>query len=968
MHIFIAGYAGHCGGAETETLHLCDAFVKAGITPHLVPLGEPDKEWREQTDAIGCITHRYSPDIFAGQVVLNLCNGDHLRKLPEIYANGPPKAYIFGDCMARQVYGQDAHRAGHITHFLFQSQYQRNNHLPELEKIAPVTELTGYRPYFSWQRGTEDGLWAPGCPCNKLDGTFNVGRLSRDDYYKFPDAFWKNWQEIRAEKPVHFWVLGYGQNARNRCGEPPSGDTFHVYPAYAMPAADFVSRLDVLIHTTGGSGENWPRVLFEAWASGVVPIFERDTGASEIITDGVDGFLVRSGDEAAERASQIAQDDALRTRLVKAGYETLLREHCSVERSVGPFLPLLEGCPEVTADPMPKRGTLDVSRIRAINDSQNAIVQKSTRFMVAQWHIADGKVHLDRHTHDFPKEDMARALAMLSADLGQPAPAPEKRDGQIKNLCICHWGHSRSVCLARLLHGKGQAAVAIGFASSGGAIAPLSAWADRIFVLQADYAKYVPAEHAAKVVVMDVGPDVWANPYNADLRAKLEGMYAAWEQSQLPRKLTIACQTFPGSPMPEVCRETWIPRARELGIEVLFYSGGGEGQDGDTCSFPVRTDYGGHTERTNALLQWFSQTHPNTWLFDGDDDTLVAPERMLAYLETAEEYCGWDLGAYGSGGAGVLLSPRAVRILADNPLPDPSGWDDIQIGEVLRAHGINLTHDERFRPWCNSDPNDGNEPGPQNAYITGHCKTPARDPYPHRIALMRKAWADLTNRKLTIGVMTFPGSPLANACRETWVPRARELGVEVLFYSGSKKPCCGQPWETRQEGDLLQFAAEPDYAHSCDRMEAFAQWMSQNRPGHWLLGVDDDTLVLPDRLLAMLPSVGEYVGWGCDANHRIGHGGAGYILSPQAVALIAEKGLPPTGHHDIEIGNVMYDSGVVFTHDTRFRPHRNSVPGDDNEPTRKNGYVTCHCKSGAIGDDPHADRIRLMRRIWAEVA
>lgn len=95
----------------------------------------------------------------------------------------------------------------------------------------------------------------------------------------------------------------------------------------------------------------------------------------------------------------------------------------------------------------------------------------------------------------------------------------------MKNLCVCHWGHSRSVALARLLHSKGQGAVAIGFASNGGAMDVLATWADRIFVLQADYRQYVPEEHQDKIVVFDVGPDRWVNPYHPELRAILERMY-----------------------------------------------------------------------------------------------------------------------------------------------------------------------------------------------------------------------------------------------------------------------------------------------------------------------------------------------------------------------------------------------------------------------------------------------------------
>jgi hypothetical protein len=95
----------------------------------------------------------------------------------------------------------------------------------------------------------------------------------------------------------------------------------------------------------------------------------------------------------------------------------------------------------------------------------------------------------------------------------------------MKNLCICWYAHSRSVALARLLQSKGQAAIAIGVGTSGDAISVLAPWADRIFVLETSYKNFVPVEFHDKVVIFDVGPDVWVNPYSPQLAAILEGMY-----------------------------------------------------------------------------------------------------------------------------------------------------------------------------------------------------------------------------------------------------------------------------------------------------------------------------------------------------------------------------------------------------------------------------------------------------------
>lgn len=84
-------------------------------------------------------------------------------------------------------------------------------------------------------------------------------------------------------------------------------------------------------------------------------------------------------------------------------------------------------------------------------------------------------------------------------------------------LCVCQYGHSRSVCLTRVLHGRGDEAVAVGWMTSGSALDGLAEWADTICVLEAAYASHVPSRHLRKVVVLDVGRDRWSNPYHPEL-------------------------------------------------------------------------------------------------------------------------------------------------------------------------------------------------------------------------------------------------------------------------------------------------------------------------------------------------------------------------------------------------------------------------------------------------------------------
>lgn len=102
----------------------------------------------------------------------------------------------------------------------------------------------------------------------------------------------------------------------------------------------------------------------------------------------------------------------------------------------------------------------------------------------------------------------------------------------MKFLCICQCGHSRSVAMTRVLHHLGYPAVAIGAEHSGDAINQLAPWADKIIVMELRFAGFVPSHLRDRVVVFDVGPDRWSNPYNQELLGILRKKFDDWQRAQ----------------------------------------------------------------------------------------------------------------------------------------------------------------------------------------------------------------------------------------------------------------------------------------------------------------------------------------------------------------------------------------------------------------------------------------------------
>lgn len=92
-------------------------------------------------------------------------------------------------------------------------------------------------------------------------------------------------------------------------------------------------------------------------------------------------------------------------------------------------------------------------------------------------------------------------------------------------LCVCQYGHSRSVALAREFHKRGYNAVAVGVGTAGKkAIEALSEHATRICLLEPHYENAIPPEDRSRVWVFNVGRDKWSNPYHPELASILSSM------------------------------------------------------------------------------------------------------------------------------------------------------------------------------------------------------------------------------------------------------------------------------------------------------------------------------------------------------------------------------------------------------------------------------------------------------------
>jgi hypothetical protein len=201
------------------------------------------------------------------------------------------------------------------------------------------------------------------------------------------------------------------------------------------------------------------------------------------------------------------------------------------------------------------------------------------------------------------------------------------------------------------------------------------------------------------------------------------------------------------------CLATWVRDADALGVPSVFLLGCpaavapeqiGPHALALPCpdeypSLPQRTmwwcrwavgmqerEKGGGGERENSFVSHspppsFSPSVPPwDYLFKCDDDTYISLPRLLAFDPAGRDYIGaeWRPGVgYGSGGAGYFLSRRAAAIVAERLEAYPTGAEDLLVGRVLQAAGIELSIDSRFVPFGSPE----RRPRAENDLITLHA-------------------------------------------------------------------------------------------------------------------------------------------------------------------------------------------------------------------------------------------------------
>jgi hypothetical protein len=340
MHIFVCGYPGELGGANTELWHSLKLWRRFGLGVTLIPTWKADPAWRDRLEAIGCRTAESNPDNLrnvpglAGGVVLSMCNTRFLAAADRFREIGCRIVWL--GCMNWLFPAERLHyrRWGAFDRHVFQSRYQHD-------------QLRGQLAAFGYEdsrgqiiRGAFDVDEFPFRPLPHAPGeTFVLGRLSRAEADKFSPRTWAIYG--RVPPPMAARVMGWDASVQARLGAPPRWA--ECLSAGAETPQTFLARLHCLAQAGGQAVENWPRVGLEAMAAGVPLVVDRRGGWVEMIRHRQTGYLCESDDEMADCIGRLAGDTAGRRRIAEQARHAVETELADPETFWRGWRELLEG-------------------------------------------------------------------------------------------------------------------------------------------------------------------------------------------------------------------------------------------------------------------------------------------------------------------------------------------------------------------------------------------------------------------------------------------------------------------------------------------------------------------------------------------------------------------------------------------------------------------------------------------------
>lgn len=308
--VFVHGFPGRYGGASTELHHQIRLWQAMAVEVHIIPshVNYQNEPLHPELIQSGVIIHDCNQwDVLAEtDPVLGFCNAEFLTHLPEIHAR--TKRTVFINCMT-WLFDREKQRMteGLIAMFLYQNEEVRQKHMPVLQALNPQANarFVTFTPYF-------DASAFPFIE-KRVTEYFGCGRISRQDADKYDANTLHIYEYFVAPVMKRGLFLGFDDRSEAKIGRPHSWITT-ACDSSIISQQDFYKHCEIVLQPSDTT-ENWPRVGFEAMASGSVLIVNDRGGWRQMIEHGKTGFLCKHERDFIYYASKMAYEPELRREI-----------------------------------------------------------------------------------------------------------------------------------------------------------------------------------------------------------------------------------------------------------------------------------------------------------------------------------------------------------------------------------------------------------------------------------------------------------------------------------------------------------------------------------------------------------------------------------------------------------------------------------------------------------------------------
>ena len=308
--LFVNGFPGLYGGAGTELHHQIVAWLRLGVEVHLIPTTHhPEAEplFSEMLN-LGVKVHPCNEwnVLQPSDPIIGFCNEQFLSNMDEIRRR--TKRTIFVNCMTWLFPKEkELMSRAEIAMFLYQNEDVLKDVEPQLRALNddPKVRFMSFKPFF-------DPALFP-FHSNRTSEHFGCGRISRQDADKFARNTLHIYEYFVSPKSKRGLFLGFDERSEDKIGKPH--DWIRIAKDHSeLSQQKFYKHCEIILQPSDTT-ENWPRIGFEAMASGSVLIVDNRGGWRQIVEHGKTGWLCDHERDFIYYASKMAYEPELRAEM-----------------------------------------------------------------------------------------------------------------------------------------------------------------------------------------------------------------------------------------------------------------------------------------------------------------------------------------------------------------------------------------------------------------------------------------------------------------------------------------------------------------------------------------------------------------------------------------------------------------------------------------------------------------------------